>query len=129
MRERKRKHDDAHYPMQGRGKRATPRKAVKPGDALAMGEVCRCDECPNVGVVNSGIVQADVTPKTLTGAILNGVNECLTTNAVRIACATQPHVRDFLAQKFGVAVLQSSDDLTRAALMVLFESITGEKLK
>jgi hypothetical protein len=26
MRERKRKHDDVHFPLQGRGKRATPPK-------------------------------------------------------------------------------------------------------
>ena len=64
------------------------------------------------------------------GAILNGVHAAASMGtATSIACATQPHVRDFLAQKFGVAILQSSDDLTRAALMVLFKSITGEELE
>lgn len=40
MRERRRKHDDAHYPLQGRGKRATPRKKPAVHPAVPM-----CDDC------------------------------------------------------------------------------------
>jgi hypothetical protein len=31
--------------------------------ALYLGEVCRCDTCPNVGVVNAGKVDARITPE------------------------------------------------------------------
>lgn len=38
MRERKRRHDDVHYPLQGRGRKATPRKA--PASVLP-----KCEDC------------------------------------------------------------------------------------
>lgn len=36
MKERKRRHDDAHYPLQGLGKRTTKRKSK------STGPVCEC---------------------------------------------------------------------------------------
>lgn len=41
MRERKRKHDDAHYPLGGKGKRAT-----KPKNPKYTGPTCECGYYP-----------------------------------------------------------------------------------
>jgi len=69
------------------------------------------------------------TPKTLTDAILNGVNACGGTawSAVSLSTAVQQHVRDFLAQKFGVAFLNAPNEAALNDLHALWESITGEK--
>lgn len=53
MRERKRRHDDVHYPMQGRGKRATA-----PKTDLPTGPKCEC------GIYREGITHLCSGPKT-----------------------------------------------------------------
>jgi hypothetical protein len=71
------------------------------------------------------------TPKTLEEAIANGstgyLGSVFTVTGRSIAAHIQPHVRDFLAQKFSVAILNAKDDATLKVLADLFSAITGEK--
>lgn len=50
------------------------------------------------------------TPKTLTESIEIGLFEYGFENREKIAKIIEPHVRDYLAQKFGVSFLESGDD-------------------
>lgn len=63
----------------------------------------------------------DGTPKTLTEAILNGLDDKgvdLTTSLI------QAHIRDFLSQKFNVAYLKAKDDGELERLKELFRKVT-----
>lgn len=46
FKDRKHKHDDAHFPMQGKGKRGTKRKPKLP---IPPGALRKCFHCPAVG--------------------------------------------------------------------------------
>jgi hypothetical protein len=65
------------------------------------------------------------TPSTLYQAIRNGLNAFQVGQDA--AAIVQPHLRDFLAQKFAVPLLEAND---QEALMLkkLWEKITGETL-
>lgn len=67
------------------------------------------------------------TPTTLYQAIVNGRFAAIDLNADFPARVIQSHVRDFLAQKFGVALLEA-DDHTALVLKNLWEKLTGETL-
>lgn len=58
------------------------------------------------------------TPKTLSQAIVNAAAEALTA-----------HIRDFMAQKFAVAMLKNSSDETEIVLRDLWKELTGEDYK
>ena len=64
------------------------------------------------------------TPKTLDQAIRNGLNEFQP--GMDAAHVVETHVRDFLAQKFGVAFYTVQDE---AGLRDLWYRITGKEMK
>jgi hypothetical protein len=69
------------------------------------------------------------TPMTLEEAIRNGIEAFCTRREGSVTCeqVVRMHVRDFLAQKFAVPMLNSN--ITTRILETLWERITGEKLK
>jgi hypothetical protein len=75
-------------------------------------------------------IPRDGTPKTLSHAILNGMPGSLATSRyleMHVDSVLQ-HVKDFAAQKFTIAMMQSSNEGEEIALKLLFETIFGEKL-
>lgn len=69
------------------------------------------------------------TPATLEEAIANGIEDyCLSQDrSVSAAKVVKSHVRDFLAQKFAVPLLEVS--FGKRILEKLWERITGETLR
>jgi hypothetical protein len=67
------------------------------------------------------------TPKTLNEAISNGLYSFGLSNRERPAPdVIEAHLRDFLAQKIGAAMLGTDSLETKKALQLLWEKITGE---
>lgn len=66
------------------------------------------------------------TPKTLLGAIENGTSDCPYPSPHSLPRIMEMHVRDFLAQKFGVAICMTTDEKSIADL---WKAITGKELK
>jgi hypothetical protein len=67
----------------------------------------------------------DGTPKTLRQAIEYGMRAGDEADCQII----EMHVRDFLAQKFGVALLSVYGGYAENAISILYEEITGRKIK
>lgn len=66
------------------------------------------------------------TPKYLTCAIDNAFDEHNANPGEYVEDAIYAHVKDFLAQKFSVAILTAKDDSMEMALQELFEAIISE---
>lgn len=72
------------------------------------------------------------TPKTLLEAVINGLQEAKIehTHAVltnpKNAKMVKAHVKDFLAHKFNVAILNSTAPEIEKMLFKLFEEVTNE---
>ena len=67
------------------------------------------------------------TPKTLIEAIVNGIEDLKpSVPEPQLEERIELHVRDFLAQKFSVAILQTEDP---ALLKKLWKDITGKEIK
>jgi hypothetical protein len=72
------------------------------------------------------------TPKSLKEAIMNGLEQFMPNCGPReeLALHIEPHITDFLSQKFGVAMLTADEDYTRQKVLAdLFFSLTGRKVK
>jgi hypothetical protein len=72
------------------------------------------------------------TPKTLVEAIMNGLEEFMPAGRAReeLALHIEPHITDFVAQKFGCAMLEANESETKQKTLAdLFEKITGRKVK
>lgn len=65
------------------------------------------------------------TPKTLIQAIKNGHNRFLGYD--REAIEMQRHVRDYIAQKFGAAMLAAESESVEKMLQNLFSKIVNER--
>lgn len=89
---------------------------------------CLCDSCFDSkslckgGINSSGLISLQKgTPKTLTQAINNGLSDPSGRGCVKT------HLKDFLAQKFNVAMIENEDNTEVVeALKSLFERITKE---
>lgn len=70
------------------------------------------------------------TPKTLIKAIENGLDDVFGQDLRRsyMSVVISRHVRDFLSQKFGSAILSSDNDEELSKLKSLWLQITGENL-
>ena len=64
------------------------------------------------------------TPKTLNQAIINGLEDYGFQNTEKLAQFIEPHIKDFLAQKFNVSMMKQSDDKLSDDIKALFEKIT-----
>lgn len=64
------------------------------------------------------------TPKTLNQAIINGLEAYGFQNNEKLAQFIEPHIKDFLAQKFSVAGMKVQDEKLEAEIHQLFQKIT-----
>lgn len=64
------------------------------------------------------------TPKTLNQAIINGLEDYGFQNNEKLAKFIEPHIKDFLSQKFNVSMMKQQDDKLADDLKALFEKIT-----